>query len=246
MPKTETAMIKSDTVVPQSDMDQMIALDKLCRNSSAQLMECGMNEAAKALVLARSIGEFQRLLNDHVMQDIMQLQNSVLGFRTDKSESGYPRNVVRDVVTQAFLQGLRVTGNEINIIAGNLYVTVNGFERLLRELPGFSNLKERVGVPINVGETGAMVPASATWSFYGVPDRLDFALGSAKEDDFRIPIRVNKGMGIDAIKGKARSKLLRAVYRQVTGSSLSVDDDTTTKEDLVDLPGTADDSEPQS
>jgi hypothetical protein len=220
---TKTEMIRSDVIVPESDMAAMIALDKTSQACSKQLLAAAGNEAVKALIVARAVKQFKGLLSDTVMADIMELQNSPLGFKTDKArDGGYPVAVVRDCVVQAFMRGLRVTGNEINIIAGNLYVTKEGFERLLSELPGLTNLKIQIGVP-STSEGGALVPARAEWLMDGIKDSITWE----REDtaDYRIPIRVNSAMGIDAIVGKAKSKVLRNIYARISGTRLLADGD---------------------
>ena len=226
-------MIKSDVIVPESDLQTMLALDRTSQACSKQLVEAGTNEAVKALIVARSVKQFKSLLSDAVMSDIMELQNSPLGFRTDKSkDGGYPLPTVRDCVVQAFMRGLRVTGNEINIIAGNLYVTKEGFERLLSELAGLVNLKIQVGVP-QTSDSGALVPARAEWMLGGVKDSMTWEKETTA--DYRIPIRVNSSMGIDAILGKAKSKVLRTIYARVTGSKLLAEPDA---DDAIDVEAT--------
>lgn len=223
---TKNEMIKSDTIVPESDLQTMLALDRTSQACSRQLVEAGANEAVKALIVARSIKQFRSLLSESVMSDIMELMNSPLGFKTDrpnnKNPSCYSLSVVRDCVVQAFMRGLRVTGNEINIIAENLYVTKEGFERLLSELDGMTNLKIQIGVP-QTSEAGALVPARAEWVYHGVADGIVWEKEATA--DYRIPIRVNSAMGIDAILGKAKSKVLRNIYARATGTRLAATED---------------------
>lgn len=226
--KQNYTMINADAIVPQSDLQTMLALDRTSQACSKQLIEAGKNEAVKALIVARSIKQFKSLLSDAVMADIMELQNSPLGFKTDRAkDGGYSKDVVRDCVVQAFMRGLRVTGNEINIIAGNLYVTKEGFERLLSELPGLSNLWIQCGVP-TTKDGGALVPAKSSWQYYGVADQL--TAEETPTGDYRLPIRVNSAMGVDAILGKAKSKMLRNIYARITGTQLAVEDEV---EDVV-------------
>lgn len=201
-------------IVPQSDMQQMIAIDQTSRACAQQLREAGDNEAVKAIITARAVTQLSTLLNDKVLADIMPLQNSILGFRTDKQD-GYGRDVVRNCVTIALMRGLRITGNEWNIIAGNLYVTKEGYERLLAELPGFANLRLQASVPKMAGE-GALVAVIAEWTFHGKERWMRWE--ETKTGDYRIAVRVNKGMGADAILGKARSKALRQIHKTLTGS----------------------------
>ncbi len=127
------------------------------------------------------------------------------------------------MIVQALLRGLQPVGNQINVIAGNLYVTKEGYERLLREFPGLSRLSIEIGVPATIGE-GALVPCRASWSLDGQQDLLVCEKGT--DADYRIPIRVNKSMGVDAIIGKAKSKLYRRIYERLTGSVILSEADT--------------------
>lgn len=158
--------------------------------------------------MAAGIQALDALMTAGMMKDIMALQGRPIGFRTDKDASGgYPLDVVKDCVIEAVIRGLRTVGNEFNIIAGRLYITKEGMARLVKEYPGLANLKLNLGVPsTQIG--GALVECTASWSVDGTPSQLTRI----------IPIRVNKGMGADAILGKATRKLLASVYGQLTGS----------------------------
>ena len=211
----------SSAIVPKSDMDAMIAIDQTSRQANHALLAAGSNEAAKALITARAMGRLISLLSKEIMADIMPLQNSILGFRTDKSE-GYGVEVVRNCVMIAMMRGLRITGNEWNIIGGNVYVTKEGYERLLYELDGFANFRLQLSVPKMIGD-GAVVSGSASWRYRGDEQQLRWQETPA--GDYRIPVRVNKGMGVDAVLGKARSKAMRQIYAQITGSVYESDGD---------------------
>jgi hypothetical protein len=210
-------------LVPKADLDEMNQLDAYSRAASRQLIaaEIERNDMSKGLIMARAMRKLRSLLTDKVMADVMELQGTPLGFRTDRDQNGgYKSEELRDVMVQALLRGLRPVHNEINVIAGNLYVTKEGFERLLREFPGLSKLAIEVGVPNMVGE-GALVPCRASWVFNGEQDMLVCEKGN--DADYRIPIRVNKSMGSDAIQGKAKSKLYRRIYERLTGTALGVE-----------------------
>jgi hypothetical protein len=224
-------------IVPQSDLDEINKLDRASREANRLLIkaEIDRNDMSKGLILARSMKMLRTLLTERVMADVMELMNTPLGFRTDKDPSRpvkkgdkwenpkpYELAVVRDVMIQALLRGLRPTGNEINIIAGNLYVTKEGYERLLREFPGLSKLQIEIGVPVTQGE-GALVPCRAAWELDGKSDLLVCEKGT--DADYRIPIRVNSAMGVDAIQGKAKSKLYRRIYERLTGTALASEED---------------------
>lgn len=233
---------KEMTLVPQTDLDQMLKLDETSRAANRQLVEAEVarNDMAKGLIMARSLKMLRQLLTPALMADVMELQGNKLGFRTDKdTKGGYPVEVVRDVLVQAMLRGVRPVGNELNIIAGQLYITKEGFERMLKDFPGLTNLQIEIGVPA-MGDKGALVPCRASWKINGVSDLLVCEKGS--DSDYRIPIKVNEGMGVDAIQGKAKSKLFRRIYERLTGTAIEevesgeIIDSTATPVDSADVP----------
>lgn len=209
-------------LVPQSDLAAIAALDSVGRSIGAELvkLEAANAEMGKALLLSRGMRRLREMLTPAIMADIMELMNSPLGFLTDRPPNKQPYDVgtVKDVMVEAMIRGVRPVGNELNIIASRLYVTRHGFERLLRDLPGFSNLEIEVGVPVKHAE-GALVPCKARWRMRGAPHEVAFE--KTGDTDYRIAVRVNDGMVVDAIIGKATSKLLRRIYQRVTGTHLA-------------------------
>lgn len=188
-----------------------------------------MPALTQAVTLATGIQQLRSAMSDQVVQSVfMPLQGTALGFVTDKDSSGgYPASVIRDCMIEAMLKGLRPINNEINIIAGRCYAAKNGLERLVKEWPGLTDLHLVPGVPQIVGEKGALVSMRATWRLDGkqmelvrdVEKRADGTTG-----DTRIVIRVNNGMGADAIIGKAMRKTFKAILEMISGSSMSFDD----------------------
>lgn len=197
----------SQDLVPAADIERWSAVTKVVGECSLDAIG-QMEPIAQQLRMARGIAELRRVLTPQMMQDIMSLQNSALGFKTDKPDGGYSVEVVRDVAIEALLRGARMVGNEVNIIGGNFYAAKGFFVRKLREFPGLANLTRMVAPPRQAGDKGALVNCSATWTLNGVPQELP------PRD---IPIRVNSGMGVDAILGKAQRKLDAAIYSQITG-----------------------------
>jgi hypothetical protein len=171
------------------------------------------------LAVAQAVSELRTALSADVMRPVMALMNTDLGFRTDrdpkitpKDKDGnplapYPMEVVRECVIEALLRGFHTVGNEWNIIAGRFYACKNGFRRKVVQFAGVTDFKDSYDVPRTVGDKGAIVKARATWRKGGIADRL--------EREF--PIRVNFGMGADAILGKAQRKLLAAVHDRLLG-----------------------------
>ena len=181
----------------------------------------------QAISLALGMSKMRNLLTDDVCTKFfMPLQGSPLGFVTDKDTSGgYRVDVVREVVTEALLRGFRPIGNEFNIIAGRFYGAKNGFERIVHEYPGVTDVQIDLGVPQLQGDKGALVPCFARWFFRGEQQEIRCSTPEKPGDiDTRIPVKVNGGMGSDAILGKATRKLYARIYQRLTGCSRDVVD----------------------
>lgn len=221
------------TAVVEKKHDEKSSLstidDRLSQIDKISSKYCALNlprSVARANALADAMRQIKNLMNGEILENILYLQGSKLGYLTDKDKSGgYPQDVVRDCVILAMLQGLSIVGNEFNIIAGETYITKAGMTRLVRELPGLTDLKIVDGrpEPANNGQ-GAFVPMKATWLLYGKPDSLEVA----------VPVRVNTGMGADAILGKATRKVLGRIHARITGSTQMLDEDKVDQE--IDAP----------
>lgn len=169
----------------------------------------------RAFLIADAIGELKKLLTAEVMKPIMALQGNRLGFKTDKDRNhdgskgpGYPMEIVRDCLIEAVLFGLQPTGNQFNIIAGNMYATKEGCGHLLSRVPGL-NYDIVPQLPRVKDESAAVVM------------QIEYKInGIAKTKNIDIPIRVNKFMGTDAILGKATRKARKWLFDTVTGIEL--------------------------
>lgn len=193
--------------------DSIGEIDRIVEESSLASIEV-KGRFSRAFVMASAVQRLNALISDEMMRDIMGLQGQSLGFRTDRDEKGgYPVGVVKACLIEALLRGAYPVGNEFNIIAHRPYITKEGLTRMVREFPGLANLKLGFGVPRNV-VGGAIVKCSATWTLSGGSDSIEC----------EIPIRVNSGMGVDAILGKATRKLLARVHQRLTGSEQVVAD----------------------
>ncbi len=207
------------------------AIQKAAADIEKAINECGVQAITKlpafiqAVQMAHGISAMRAALSDQLVQTvIMPLQGSPLGFLTDQdSKGGYGLSVVRDCAIDAMLRGFRVVGNEMNIISGRFYGTKGGYSRLVAEFPGLTDLQLQAGVPQSVGDKGALVPYVAVWRLHG----KEMILRCAQEKDgtdMRIPVKVNGGMGADAILGKAERKMLFRIYQRVNGSSFGAVD----------------------
>lgn len=202
-------MSEYELTLSAEDKELSAALDGLAKTG----LMCRDMEASfsKTILSARCMAKFKAALTDDVMDPIMSLQGSPIGFRTDKDkEGGYPLTVVREVIIAAAMMGLMPVGNMFNIIAGRLYVTKEGFMFLLSGIEGLVYDVE-FGLP-KQSQGGSVVHAHVVWS---IKD------GEKKSMDWDIPIRVNAGQGADAVLGKAMRKACAKLYNKITNSTLS-------------------------
>jgi len=204
-------MAKQEMITREKRMEM---IDAVVEQSNMAVLE-QMPSFTRGLALGKAMKQLRELVDDNVMADVLQLAGSPLGFRTDKDEKGgYPKEVVKDAVIHCLLRGGSVVGNEMNIIAGKAYLTKEYYVRKCREL--VHDLRVIEHVP-QMSSGGALVGMEATWVFEGRADSIRCV--KTAEGDSRIAVRVNSGMGVDAILGKAYRKLYARIYRRVTGSS---------------------------
>lgn len=206
------------------------ALDKIAEEYSVAACMGASGRFKQMMLISSGIKRLRNALTPEILQEVMFLQGSALGFLTDKDkEGGYKDlNVIRDCVLEATMRGAMVCGNEMNIIARRPYFTIAYFKRILRQFPGLTGLKVNLSVPKLV-EGRQVVHASCSWALQGVKDALEVD----------IPIKVNAGMGDDAILGKARRKAMAQIYGQITGSPIAdadVDDAGLKPANIVDDP----------
>ena len=198
--------------------DELVAaLDKAAENGLLALSET--SQFKRAFMVASAMNELKAILTPKVMEPFMALQNTSLGFKTDKKE-GYPMDVVRDCLIAATLNGVHCVGNEFNIISGQCYVTKNGFGHKLKDiqLNGWKDASrdiktfgwtETPGVPV-LKNGGAIIEYTLDWAVNG----------KAFQKTLTLAIRVNSGMGADAIIGKASRKARAWLFSAVTGMEI--------------------------
>lgn len=194
--------------------------------NAARLRE--MPILAQTVTLATGMQKLRQVLTKELVEQVfMPLQGTALGFVTDKDrDQGYPPAIVRDCMVEAMIFGLRPIGNEINIIAGRMYAAKNGLIRLVNEFPGISDVVVTPGAPVQ-NDKEARVSVRASWKVNGVPGSM-IRDATKREDgsmcDERFVIRVNAGMGADAIIGKALRKAYKAIYDILVGGRLAIND----------------------
>jgi hypothetical protein len=178
------------------------------------------NDFERGYVLACSLIDLRQAVKQY-LPVLKQLQGSKLGFLTDrdpgkdwKNEGPYPEQVIVECAIEAVVCGARWTGNEFNVLAGGCYLTKNFWARKLREVPGLTDLDLNPGIPELVNGK-AIVQFDATWKLDGKFQRLSR----------RFSILLRKNQTDDATIGKAEARMLKAVFKKVTGSEVTEGDE---------------------
>jgi hypothetical protein len=165
----------------------------------------------KAYLIAKAAGELKAYLTPEYMKPIMDLQGNKLGFKTDKDfEGGYREDIVKNCLIEAVLTGVQPFGNQFNIIAGNCYITKEGFGYLLANFPGLEYEIIPALPRINGERSSAAIVMKIVWTLNG----------KVKEREIDFPIRMNKAMGTDAVIGKATRKARAWLYNTITGKEI--------------------------
>jgi len=169
----------------------------------------------RAFMVAEAISKLKELLTPEVMKPIMDLQGNRLGFKTDKDVlqgggkgPGYPLEIVKNCLIEAVLFGLQPTGNQFNIIGGNMYATKEGCGYLLSKLDGLGyNITPQLP---RIKDSSAACVMDIEWTYGGVKETksIDFA------------IKVNQYQGADAVIGKATRKARKWLFDKITGMEL--------------------------
>lgn len=194
--------------------------------------ECGFTALAKlgqferADRLLTGIGLLQELISDDMIKKLRRLENSALGYKTDKDparnksvSTAYPDSVIKDAFISSLLHGLFPINNEWNVIAGQMYVTLNGFRRLVLEFPGVSDVIVTPGVyQPSSDKSCAFVPVTCSWIMHGEQHELHL-VNDGKRDD-RIIVKMDSYLGPDGIFGKAKRKAYARIYEILTSQTV--------------------------
>lgn len=203
--KNEIALSANEAKIAET-LDKLTESGLACANMA--------NNFAKTFTLARCVSQLKQALSPAVMEPIMELQGSPLGFRTDRdTKGGYDLPTVKEVLIEATMAGLMPCGNQFNVIGGRMYITKEGFTYLLSQIEDLSYTINH-GVPISKNG-GAIVHTEILWS------RDITGVSKPQRKVLDIPVRVNNGMGVDAVLGKADRKAKCWLYNNVTGRTLN-------------------------
>lgn len=182
------------------------------------LLSTTKNHFHMAALKANAIAQLKKILTDELVKGIKDsLENTRLGYMTDSKE-GYNIETTRLCLIEAALDGQYWHGNEFNIIAGNKYITKEGFIGRMSRNPDFTDVKIQLGLPIwNESDKKAVVKFKASWKYQSHSDNL--------EDEIPIKLQYTKtGYCVttdDAIFGKANRKIRARIWEQATGNYLA-------------------------
>jgi hypothetical protein len=190
-----------------------------------------------SLTLAEGVGTLREIFLKHpgIKKTIQSMQDTKLGFLTDRNPKAlayaraqgkktepYSYEEVVECAIEGLLKGYRLTNNEFNIISGGFYEAKNGKYRKIIEHPEVTNFQFTNTSPLYVSEKLAKVQVFASWVQGGQIRTLGTSdKEKGKEDTLIFTIKVNSGMGDDAVVGKALSKLFTRVLMRITGRVIS-------------------------
>lgn len=212
----------TELMIPKIDEKALTVVDEVAEECRVAMAGAG-NAVSGSLVVAQAMARLRQAITPEMMTAVSALQGSAVGFKTDKDDKGgYSAQELTDPFLEATVRGFRMIGNEMNVIARRFYGAKAGFERKVRDYPGLSDWEEAFDFQETVGGT-AKVQAIASWTLNGQPDQLMRMRQSVEGQPFdnRIGVRVNAGMGYDAVIGKAKRKLYAQVYDYLIGALVS-------------------------
>lgn len=219
---------KQQTALATKETEAIDQLERLAADYGPMALAT-LSDIHRSFKLAEGVALFRKAVR-HVTSSLRHLAGTPLGFKTDEDRrggggTGYDDDTLAEALTEAILRGVSWVGNEFNIIKGRCYVTKEGYSRLVREIPGLTDLILIPGVPKG-HDGGAVVPFKATWKLDGKPMSLER----------QIPVKLNAGMGADGAIGKATRKMLASVHFACTGSNQSGADVDADPADPADAP----------
>ena len=187
----------------------------LCQEANTLQLADDVSTTFKAAAVVQALRNLftQELVETH----LMPLMGVRIGFLTDRGKpdkSGkmpepYTWQVVRDCVIDAACRGLAPVGNQMNIIAGNMYPTKEGYSALLKRI-GAKYIISKSEDKSAPGSPVARIDCKICFEHKGV--KSDFTIiATPKKNQFS---------SLDQLQGKAERKAKKALYEYLTGVDL--------------------------
>jgi len=205
----------------QNNNNAIVALNEAKENFALVMKEAQsldiVNNVAGAFDAAIVITKLRAVMTDDIMKQVfMPLQGQKIGFRADKT---YPVDVVRNCIIDGAANGLLPTGNQFNIIAGNMYPTKEGYTALLSKLKA-SPMKLVYSFEFDAEATAK----SSDPNYVAIPCKISYKTASEDMKGVFRYIAMVKSNGAtsttDQLRGKAERKAKKAFYEFLTGIDL--------------------------
>lgn len=186
-----------------------------------------VNNFGAAFTAVGVVKLLREALTDEVMHEVfMPLMNTKIGFLTDRDPSKpdkktgqpptpYPVPVVRDCLIDALAMGLMPTGNQMNILAGKMYPTKEGYSALLSRL----GVKYICEVGLDESEPSAKaarIQVVINYSYNGEKSKIA-TVATVKKDGYS---------SLDQLRGKAERRGKKILYEYLTGCDMGEDGET--------------------
>lgn len=206
---------KAPALYPNFQDEFLLACEKAGELQLADKME-------SSFAAAQVVQTLRNLLNEDVVcRYFMPLMGVRVGFLTDRDkpkkgvggalipQEPYPWTVVRDAIIDAACIGLAPVKNQINIIAGNMYPTKEGFTKLLKN----------IGCKYLITTSEDKNPPQAQTAL--IECRVDYEYkGEKKGFVFKATPKKDGFSSLDQLKGKAERKAKKCLYEYLTGTDL--------------------------
>ena len=206
----------------QNNNNALVALNEAKENFAMVMKEAQnldiVNNVAGAFDAAIVITKLRAVMTDDIMKQVfMPLQGQKIGFRTDNKT--YPVETVRNCIIDGAANGLLPTGNQFNIIAGNMYPTKEGYTALLAKLKA-SSMKLVYSFEFDAEATAK----SSDPNYVAIPCKISYRTASEEmKGEFRYIAMVKSNgatSSTDQLRGKAERKCKKAFYEFLTGIDL--------------------------
>lgn len=186
-----------------------------------------VNNFGAAFTAVGVVKLLREALTDEVMNEVfIPLMNTKIGFLTDRDPSRpdkktgqpptpYPVPVVRDCLIDALAMGLMPTGNQMNILAGRMYPTKEGYSALLSRL----GVKYICEVGLDESEPAAKaarIQVVINYSYNGEKSKIA-TVATVKKDGYS---------SLDLLRGKAERRGKKILYEYLTGCDMGEDGET--------------------
>lgn len=162
---------------------------------------------ALAIAKAKVVEMISNALTSEMMKPVMAMQGKAYGFKIDlKGKDTYKEEIVRDCMIEATLAGLEFTGNQFNIIGGNMYAAKNGCTHILLK----NGVQNEVSFQLSKEKDGVTVcPTTISWITRD---------GKTGKQTIEFPVKVYKGITTEeAIQGKCERKIKSWLIEKLTG-----------------------------